>query len=322
MGKKKKKAAEQDLAEMPEDIAALQSCLQAEDGEEEVKPKGKKRKQDETAKPSEPVAGNKKKKKKGNEGNVQGGELESPSKTEKEGAGSGGKEVDSDCYRAAGVVFFTRGKTGSIDRALLALEERKVQAAHLGLEKGGKVSQRMIVFPQGRREKKDKSDPVETAKREYIEETGDFGEFSQYLDVADFDSDDDEPSKGSSRKKSNCKNIALWFAPASMVVLFCEIPQEAAQKEDSAKGPSPDLPEVAKDEKRQNTHSYRVGKMNHVECVWVDIVELRKALASESKAPNVRTRKGEEYHMFPMNLSILRIPEAKEFLGVPEKRSK
>lgn len=313
MGKKKKKGATQvdEVDEMPDDIAALQQEL--EEGDEEPRPSGKKRKREETAKSAEAMAGKKKKRKK--KGNEESAEIE---KTASGDGESNKKDVDADAYRAAGVVFFTRAKNGSIDKVLLALEERKVQASHLGLEKSGKVTQKMIVFPQGRREKKDKSDPVETAKREFIEETGDFGSLSQYLDVADFDSDDDEASPESS--KTNCKNGAFWFAPALMVVLFCEIPREAAEKEGKCKAePKPDLPEISTNEKKGNTHSYRVGKMDHVDCVWVDIAELRKTLKSDGKAPKLRTRAGEEYHIFPMNLSVLRIPESREFLGATEK---
>eukprot|EP00746_Dinoflagellata_sp_MGD_P165566 gnl/MRDRNA2_/MRDRNA2_94912_c0_seq1.p1 gnl/MRDRNA2_/MRDRNA2_94912_c0~~gnl/MRDRNA2_/MRDRNA2_94912_c0_seq1.p1 ORF type:complete len:326 (-),score=101.85 gnl/MRDRNA2_/MRDRNA2_94912_c0_seq1:93-1070(-) len=325
MAKKKKKPIEETLEDMPADIAALQGCIDGGDSpEEEAKPTGKKRKREAT-KSSEAVTGNKKKKKKkGNEGDVIASDKDASKKADKDEAGADASgEVNSDSYRAAGVVFFTRAKTGSINRVLLALEERKVQAAHLGLGQSGKVSKKVVVFPQGRREKKDKSDPVETAKREYIEETGDFAGFSQHLDVAEFDSDDDAAPPDGIKKKNGSGNIALWFSPASMVVLFCEIPPEAARKESAPReGHNPDLPELANDEKRGNTHSYRVGKMNHVECVWVDIAELRKALASEGKSPSLRTTSGDEYHMFPMNLSILRIPEAKEFLGVPSKSSK
>ena len=49
----------------------------------------------------------------------------------------------------------------------------------------------------GRREKKDKNDIVETAKREYIEETGDYGGLSKYLDFADFDADGESNVDGS-----------------------------------------------------------------------------------------------------------------------------
>merc|ERR1712159_179360 len=84
---------------------------------------------------------------------------------------------------------------GKVAQVLVALEERKVQAKMLGLDQKGKVDQQMVVLPMGRREKKDKSDCVETVKREYIEETTNYGGLAKYLDFANFDGDDDAASE-------------------------------------------------------------------------------------------------------------------------------
>merc|ERR1712046_186592 len=78
-------------------------------------------------------------------------------------------------YRSAAVAFFTRDAKGDVARVLVALEGRKVQASSIGLDQKGRVNQELVVLPMGRREKKDKNDCVETVKREYIEETTNFG---------------------------------------------------------------------------------------------------------------------------------------------------
>merc|ERR1719282_1481372 len=89
-------------------------------------------------------------------------------------------------YKAAGVIFYTQEK-GEVKHVLLALEERRVSAKQLGIEvESGpdakdKIDTDVVVFPQGRRERKDEGDPVETAMREYHEETGNFGALTEHL---------------------------------------------------------------------------------------------------------------------------------------------
>lgn len=132
------------------------------------------------------------------------------------------KQNAEEAYRAAAVVFFTRHEDGSVDKVLVALEERKVSAGFLGLEEKGKVNKLLVVFPMGRKEKKDKNDAVETAKREYIEETLDFGALARFLDFADFEGGGDvtanriAPGAKVPMTWSGADNMALYFPPASM----------------------------------------------------------------------------------------------------------
>jgi len=230
-----------------------------------------------------------------------------------------------------------------------------VQASLLGLDQKGKVSQRMVVFPQGRKEKKDQNDSVETAKREYVEETSDFGGLARYLDFADFcdgeapaadDRAEKGPGPGASASAASgsaactsgvgrgtpappvlarsCvgwtgRNLALYFAPASMVVLFCEVPAEAAARGEEA-------PAAVKRRRRQSSEedaqkpkpsaSYHVGKTNHVRPEWIDAAQLRDVAASTERAPELRLD-GEECRFFPTNASVLRLPEARAWLGLP-----
>merc|ERR1719436_2254815 len=86
----------------------------------------------------------------------------------------------------------------------------------------------MVVFPMGRREKKDKLDSVETAKREYIEETGDFGSLSEFLDFADFSGGGQPAAEG--LPWTGRQNMAVFYKPASMICLFCEVPAKAARR--------------------------------------------------------------------------------------------
>merc|ERR550514_1861463 len=122
-------------------------------------------------------------------------------------------------YRAAGVVFFTAvdGKVGDV---LLSVEQRKLSGRSIG-QSTGKTNADVLVFPQGRREKKDHGDPVETAMREYHEETRDFGGLSQYLLRLYDEEAPDATTAGS---------FLCYFAPAKMVLVFCEVPVEAYKK--------------------------------------------------------------------------------------------
>jgi len=144
-----------------------------------------------------------------------------------------GSSRREDAYSASSVVFFTRDAEGKVAKVLMAVEERKVQASYIGLKQQGKVVKKMVLFPMGRRERKDKGDTVETAKREYVEETGDFGGLSKYLDFADFsgappDEQLLQEQSGGGRFWTGRANMAVFFTPASMINLFCEVPAETA----------------------------------------------------------------------------------------------
>jgi len=289
-------------------------------------------------------------------------------------------------YMAAAVVFFTRCSQGSVSKVLVAVEDRKVQASYIGLTQKGKVSQRMLVFPMGRKEKKDKNDPVETAKREYVEETGDFGGLSRYLDFADFggEDSDEDADKGDEDLKiwKGTGNMALNFPPASMVALFCEVPAAAAdcderraeggvalhEEEDGGLPPGTELvgatPRVVaaaagtttsttsatdnataaaagaaaaagndgaetsasttgKKRKRERGDgckplTYIPGKTDHLAPAWVDASSLREALVGKERAPSIQIEGEDEgCRLFPTSLALLKLPEARAWLGAP-----
>ncbi|CAE7253397.1 unnamed protein product [Symbiodinium natans] len=225
-------------------------------------------------------------------------------------------------YRAAAVVFFTRNDDGSVAKVLVAVEERKVKASFLDLEDKGKVVERLVVFPMGRKEKKDKNDPVETAKREYIEETLDYGSLARYLDFADFDGGGDSaaarlaPGSKVPMTWSGADNMALYFAPAGLTVLFCEVPVAEADE------PGHEPP--AKKQRQEETAaelkampkpspSYHVGKVGHLQSVWLDAQSLRTVAESKDKAPKLSLQ-GQDCRFFPTSASVLRLPEARKWL--------
>lgn len=233
-----------------------------------------------------------------------------------------------DAYRAAAVVFFTRDKQGKLDKVLLAVEERKVAASFLGLEQKGKVTERLVVFPMGRKEKKDKNDAVETVKREYIEETLDYGKLARYLDFADFEGLEEGDSRCASLAPGDpvpatwtgAKNMALRFVPACMTVLFCEVPGREA-----------DACRLAENEKHQReteaqlkaqskpSPTYHIGKVGHVECHWLSAEELRKVAGSSEKSPALQLG-GQTYRCFPTTVSLVRLSETRQWLGLPEQK--
>lgn len=242
-------------------------------------------------------------------------------------------EPSDRAYRAAAVAFFTRSKSGQVDKVLVALEERKVQASLLGLDQKGKVSVDMIVFPMGRREKKDKNDCVETAKREYIEETTNFSGLAKYLDFADFTGDAAELEGRGADEWTGKNNLALFFAPAAMVVVFCEVPL-SARTAPSLTPATPDLvhhvdndSEGTGKKKRKKggdegihkpSPNYHIGRKDHLQPFWLDASELRKIAESTDKAPMLHVQ-DKDCRFFPTNASALRLPEARAFFGLPPK---
>ncbi|CAE7217249.1 unnamed protein product [Symbiodinium pilosum] len=243
-----------------------------------------------------------------------------PAKTE----GTGTAQTSEGAYRAAAVVFFTRNDDASVARVLVAVEERKVKASFLGLEDKGKVAERLVVFPMGRKEKKDKNDPVETAKREYIEETLDFGSLARYLDFADFDGGGDvaatrlAPGSKVPMTWTGADNMALYFAPAGLTVLFCEVP---AQEADDS-GHEPPAKKQRKEEmaaelqsRPKPSPSYHVGKVGHLQSVWLDVKSLQTVAQSKEKAPKLSLQ-GQDCRFFPTSASVLRLPEARRWLGM------
>lgn len=237
---------------------------------------------------------------------------------------SGPKQNAEEAYRAAAVVFFTRHEDGSVDKVLVALEERKVSAGFLGLEEKGKVNKLLVVFPMGRKEKKDKNDAVETAKREYIEETLDFGALARFLDFADFEGGGDvtanriAPGAKVPMTWSGADNMALYFPPAAMTVLFCEVPpgevhepgQEPAVKKQRREEAAAELEALPKP-----SPSYHVGKVGHLQPTWIDAEHLKAVARSIEKSPKLNLD-GRECRFFPTNASLLRMPEVRTWLRI------
>lgn len=148
---------------------------------------------------------------------------------------------------------------------------------------------------------------METAKREYIEETLDFGGLSQHLDTTIFQ----EPGEDSGQGDGSCpKSFAMYFKPASMVVIFCEVPLVAVE--------GGEVPAV----KRQKTSdkpeqvTYNPGRTGHLKCIWVDAAMLRSVFKSGEKLPKLHID-GKDYNFFPMTASIFRMIDAREWLDPP-----
>merc|ERR1712060_826746 len=180
------------------------------------------------------------------------------------------------------------------------------------------------------------------------EETGDFGGLSKYLEFADFvDGEGDDPidsgaiqsSKRDGVPWTGKHNIAMFFAPASMIVLFCEVPADAVSntermatggvpvnqddseatpsasgEKDAADGPKIKKRKVKEEPPLKPSPNYRVGKTDHLESVWIDATVLRSAVESHEKAPKLSVG-NQECCLFPMNTGILRLPDARRWLG-------
>jgi len=199
-------------------------------------------------------------------------------------------------YKAAGVLFFTRekssissqvsrllpgadGAASQVSRVLLGVEERKVSLRELG-SGSGTAKRRVLLFPQGKVEKCDRASFVETARREFIEETGDpGGVLAEHLKEWDSRSDKQLPPS--------------WFAFAKMAVVFCEVPEQHAV-ESAADAFDSSLP---------------------MRAVWVDADDLRRALASPSNAAEVKTDAG-LFPLFPMTRRFLQSGDSKRWLGM------
>lgn len=246
---------------------------------------------------------------------------EDPPEAPPKAGGAESSQTAEGAYRAAAVVFFTRTDGGAVAKVLVAVEERKVKASFLGLQEKGKVAERLVVFPMGRKEKKDKNDPVETAKREYIEETLDYGSLARYLDFADFDGGGDieasrlAPGSTVPMTWSGADNMALYFSPAGLTVLFCEVPAQEADEpghEPPAKKQRQEETAAELLSKPKPSPSYHVGKVGHLHSIWLDAESLRTVALSKDKAPKL-SLEGQDCRFFPTSASVLRLPEARKW---------
>lgn len=182
-------------------------------------------------------------------------------------------------YRAAGVIFFTRDVAGDVAHVLLGVEERKVSLRELGVG-SGTAKKHVLLFPQGKRELSDRGF-VDTARREFVEETADLAGLADHLETA---AAGDAPPPP-----------AVWFVQAKMAVLFCEVPGSSI---DIAPTTTSTLP---------------------LRPVWVAAGELRRALASASNATEVKTELG-WFALFPMTRRFLQTSGASQWLGTARPR--
>ncbi|CAK9097324.1 unnamed protein product [Durusdinium trenchii] len=192
-------------------------------------------------------------------------------------------------FRAAGVIFYTMNAQ-ELGKLLLAVEERRVPLRELGLGSGS-AQKRVLLFPQGKREPEDE-DYVATARREFVEETADFGDLARHL-------------KGPLE--------AIWYIAAKMAVVFCEVPASVVEESEEAAAPAKPAPRPRRQQARQQEKDAQKKKALPLQPVWVDASDLRIALGSS--AGEVETQIG-RYHLFPVSRKFFQIGEVSRWLGL------
>ncbi|CAK9097330.1 unnamed protein product [Durusdinium trenchii] len=197
-------------------------------------------------------------------------------------------------FRAAGVIFYTMNAQ-ELGKLLLAVEERRVPLRELGLGSGS-AQKRVLLFPQGKREPEDE-DYVATARREFVEETADFGDLARHL-------------KGPLE--------AIWYIAAKMAVVFCEVPASVVEESEEARSsqaaaPAKPAPRPRRQQARQQEKDAQKKKALPLQPVWVDASDLRIALGSS--AGEVETQIG-RYHLFPVSRKFFQIGEVSRWLGL------
>lgn len=192
-------------------------------------------------------------------------------------------------YRAAGVLFYTRSSAGDVSHVLLGVEERKVPLRDLG-QGSGSAKRKVLLFPQGKREPYDRGF-VDTARREYVEETADPFGVAERLEAAVSSTTPLLPS--------------TWYADAKMAVVFCEVPASCvlaagdAETVKRAQTPTEELP---------------------LRPVWVEAGDVRRALAATSTASrDVKTELG-WFPLFPVTRRFLQTAGVLRWLGVAASR--
>ncbi|CAE7853646.1 hypothetical protein AK812_SmicGene40137 [Symbiodinium microadriaticum] len=199
-------------------------------------------------------------------------------------------------YRAAGVIFYTVDELQNVGQMLLAVEDRKVSLRELGVGSGS-GQKRVLLFPQGKREQED-AGFVATARREFIEETGDPTSLSGYLEG---------------------NALSTWFPAAKMGVVFCEVPASAAEPfSQRAPAPQPE-PRPRRQQPRQQEKQSQQKKPWPLQPVWVDVSSLRSAL--KSSTGQVATTIG-LFHLFPVTRKFFLLDEVSDWLGISRSRRK
>eukprot|EP00434_Breviolum_minutum_P004991 symbB.v1.2.004404.t1/scaffold247.1/size253962/4 len=201
-------------------------------------------------------------------------------------------------YRAAGVIFYTLEKQEPC-KVLLAVEERRVSLKELGLGSGS-GQRRVLLFPQGKREPEDEADFISTARREFIEETGDPTNLARHLE-GDLD--------------------RTWYMAAKMAVVFCEVPSDEATmegfKSQAAPKPTP-KPKARRQQPRQQEKEAHQHKPLPLQPVWVNASDLSSAVKPTSTG-EVNTDIG-RFHLFPVSRKFFQIAEVSRWLGVVAPR--
>lgn len=191
------------------------------------------------------------------------------------------------------MLFFTRGADGDVAHVLLAVEERKVPLKDLGRGTGsGKLP--LLVFPQGKVEPEDKSF-VDTARREFVEETADAGALAACLAEAE---------AAMASEGGACTLPVAWFMMAKMAVIFCEVERVHAAEAGDDVLPSLEPAVVAQE------------LPFPLRPVWVEAAVLRNALASSLPGVEVLTSLG-SYPIFPMARRFLWTAPAQRWLDGP-----
>ncbi|CAL1137883.1 unnamed protein product, partial [Cladocopium goreaui] len=200
-------------------------------------------------------------------------------------------------YRAAGVIFYTLDRAKQLCKLLLAVEERRVSFRELGVGSGS-GQKRVLLFPQGKREPEDEGDYLATARREFIEETGDPSNLARHL-------------KGELGR--------TWYVAAKMAVVFCEVPSEEATMDAfKVSAPAKPAPKARRQQARKQEKEAHQKKALPLQPVWVDVSDLRSAM-KPSDTGEVKTEIG-PFYLFPVSRKFFQIAEVSRWLGVPPVR--
>lgn len=193
-------------------------------------------------------------------------------------------------YRAAGVIFFRRGVGGAVSKVLLGVEERRVRLKELcGGSPRGSAQRQVLLFPQGKREDID-ADFVDTARREFVEETADPWGLSGLLLTAGV--------LGPQRAQLPI----VWFEGAKMAVIFCDV-TDLLGVDDAQSVLAPAAFAGASSEQQLPMRP-----------VWVETKELLRALSSSHQDEELDSGAG-KFPLFPLARRFFRSAHVARWLA-------